>query len=333
MKNLIATLVFVFVGNILIGQPVITQANTYLIGDQTEIAWCDNPTEPGDAGMNVTWDFSGLNEVEELVFDYVEPASTVFGYAFPNASLCGVDDENNHSFYSLTDGFLTVEGYAGYVEGETDSLKIVYSDAEQYIPIPFEFGDSHSDAFAGSSELLGFTANIDGEVSFEADAYGTLILPNGTYTNVIRYHLTREQQTSVLGQTSTSTKEQWGWMSADHRFWLCLMETNNDGFGDEDIVWYAKNPLALSVQNESRSRIKVYPNPAANGQTVYIDADFDGMAEVSIHHMNGSLVSATNRFISVGQNAVCETGDLAPGLYTLTIASDHQRLVSTIVID
>lgn len=332
MKNLIATLVFVFVGNILIGQPVITQVNTYLIGDQTEIAWCDNPTEPGDAGVNVTWDFSGLNEVEELVFNYVEPASTVFGYAFPNATLCGVDDENNHSFYSLTGGFLTVEGYAGYVEGESDSLKIVFSDTEQYIPIPFEFGDSHSDVFAGSSELLGFTANINGEVSFEADAYGTLILPNGTYTNVIRYHLTREQQTSVLGQSSTSTKEQWGWMSADHRFWLCLMETNNDGFGDEDIVWYAKNPLTLSVQNERRAHLNVYPNPISSGQIVTIDAGFDGMAEVCIHAMNGALVHDSKRFISSGPNTIIETGELPPGFYTLTIATQQQRQVSTIVI-
>jgi hypothetical protein len=332
MKNIVLVLILSGIIFSAIAQPVITQNNIYLIGDQTQIAWCNNATEPGVAGMNVTWDFSDLNEVEELVFDYVEPSSTVFGYQFPDATLCGVDEENYHSFYSLSNGFLTVEGYAGYVEGAVDTLKIVYTDSEQYIPIPFEFGDTHSDVFEGSSEILGFTATIEGELDYEADGYGTLILPNGTYENVIRYRLNRTQQNTVFGQTSTTTKEQWGWMSPDHRFWLCLMETNNDGFGTEDIVWYAKNPLILSNRDLTLSDVKVYPNPSQQGQSLYFESDFEGMTTIQIFSMDGKLVGDSNQFISMGQNEIRVTAGLSTGLYTMSLIFDDRQMVSKLII-
>jgi len=311
--------------------PVITHENVYLIGDQSQIAWCSNEAEPGDAGTDITWDFSNLNEVEEQVFNYVEPETTIFGYQFPEATLCGIGTDNYHSFYRVSDNHLIVEGYAGYEEGSTDTLKILYTDVEELIPIPFEFGDTHFDTFEGVNQALGFEVNFEGEIDLEVDGYGTLILPTGTFENVVRYHFNRTQENTVLGITTTVTKEQWGWMSVDHRFWLCLMEINNDGFGEEDIVWYAKNPLVLSNENLEVNEIKVFPNPSG-GNEIYFNSNFQGIANVQIFSLDGKLIDNSNKFVSLGINEISPAKHLSSGLYTLSITNENRRFVAKFIV-
>jgi len=333
MKRILFILCAAVISGLAFAQsPVITHENVYLIGDQSQIAWCSNDAEPGDDGADITWDFSGLNEIEEQVFDYVEPATTIFGYQFPNATLCGVGMDNYHSFYRVSDNHLIVEGYAGYEEGSTDTLKILYSDVEELIPLPFEYGDTHFDTFEGLSQVMGFEASLEGEIDLEVDGYGTLILPNGTFENVVRYHFNRTQDNTIFGQTSTVTKEQWGWMSADHRFWLCLMETNNDGFGEEDIVWYAKNPLILSADNLEVQEISIFPNPSSGDQKLYFDSNFEANATVQLYALDGKLINQENRFISLGTNEIIPEKQLASGMYTVIITSENKRLVSKLII-
>lgn len=332
MKKLILILLLGGLNSALNAQPTITSDNVYLIGDQTQIAWCSDPANPGDAGANVTWDFSNLNEIEELTFDYVEPETTLFGYQFPNATLCGVGEDNYHSFYSVSNGFLNVEGYAGYVEGANDTLKVIHTDTEEYIPIPFGFGDSHGDVFQGTTEILGFEATVQGTVDFEADGYGTLILPNGTYENVIRYRLNRTQENTVLGQTSTTTKEQWGWMSPDYRFWLCLMEINNDGFGEEDIVWYAKNPLTLSSQAEERETVEIYPNPLSIGQALQFNFDSESSAIIELYSLEGKKVESYRMQVHAGENRVSFRETLPSGVYSMCIFTESKHLTAKLLI-
>ncbi len=333
MKNLFLT----SIGSLLIGalaaqSPVITASNVHLIGDQTPIAWCSNSVEPGDAGVDVTWDFSNLVESEEQIFDYVEPSTSVFGYQFPNATLCAIGDNNYQSFYRLTDDFLTIEGYAGIQEGTSDTLKILYSDVEELLPIPFEYGDTHLDTFEGVSQAMGFDVNFTGEIDLEVDGYGTLILPNGTYDDAIRYHFTRSQDNTIFGQTTTTTKEQWGWMSANHRFWLCLMETNNDGFGTEDIVWYSKNPLVLNVSQMEVEHIALYPNPLQSNRTVHFQSDCNSEASIQLRTIDGKLIISSAELLTIGENELKLNDDIPAGIYTLSIVMNKKRLISRLVV-
>lgn len=335
MKKIAFTFAIAFMAKSLQAQsPVITSANAYLVGDETEIAWCSNPTEPGDAGENVTWDFSNLAEIEEQVFEYVDPASTLWDYQFPESNLCGVGQDGYHSYYRVTDDFLIIEGYAQFSDDSPlDTFKLVYDDVEELIPFPLEYGDTHFDTFEGTTQALGFAVTFDGEIDFEADGYGTLILPNGTFENVIRYHFSRTQVNTVLGQSSTVTKEQWGWMSADHRFWLCLMETNNDGFGNEDIVWYAKNPLLLSNQEAEVQRISVFPNPKRSGEPVFFDSDTEGRGLVRVFSIDGRLIESFPQQLFTGRNPLEFRSDLPSGIYTLTIQLDNQNLASKLIVN
>lgn len=332
MKKLLLLTLFTSFNIGLIAQPVITSENVYLIGDQTEIAWCSNPTAPGVAGADVIWDFSDLNEIEEQVFDYIDPSSTIFGYQFPNSTLCGVGSDNYHSFYSVSDEHLIVEGYAGYEQGSMDTIKILYSDVEEFIPIPFEFGDTHFDTFEGATEALGFAIPFEGEIDLEVDGYGTLILPNGTFENAVRYHFNRTQENTILGQTTTNTKEQWGWMSPDYRFWLCLMEINNDGFGDEDVVWYSKNPLTLSTEVEERETVEIYPNPLSVGESLQFNFDAESSALIELYSLQGRKIESFRMQVHTGENRISFRKNLPAGVYSLRIITETKHLTAKLLI-
>lgn len=231
-----------------VAQPTITADNLPIVGDHVVIAICSGVPAPGDAGENVTWDMSGLTELEEQYFDFVAPSSTVSGTRFPDATFCGVSWDDSHSFYSDTSGGLAVEGYAVEV-APGDSALSIYSDPEQLVSLPYTYGTKYVDTFAGDHLALGFSVPFSGTLDFEADGYGTLILPTGTYENVVRYHFSREESSGG----ATQTKDQWAWVSADYRFWLLLMETVVTTGGTTHQIWYDKNPASASTPAASTS--------------------------------------------------------------------------------
>jgi len=212
-------------------QPVIDVQNMPMLGDITTIGLCDDIVDAASLnaanGAMVTWDFSGLHESSEEQFTFVDPATTPWAADFPNSNLCGVSWENGHSYYIVDGTALRTEGNALVIPGTPpeDTAKILMaSDPEQIIELPYTFGDGFTDNFSGTFQAGVFAGTLAGSIDQSVDGYGTLILPNATYTNVVRYHFNRVQVNTVLGNTSTQTKEQWAWVSPDHRFWLLLME-------------------------------------------------------------------------------------------------------------
>lgn len=334
MKTLLYTITLVLFGSILFAQsPVITENNVYLVGDVVPISICNDPVDPGVSGENVTWDMSFLSEEEEQSFTFVSPDDTPWDYQFTESSLCGISWDDSYSFYQVSSSGVSVDGYTSYSnEAQTDTAKIVMSDSEELIPLPLEYGDTQSDEFSGVTEAGGFTIPFEGEIDFEADAYGTLILPNGTFENVVRYHFTREQVNTFMGISTTQTKEQWGWMSADNRFWLLIMEITNDGFSNQELVWYAKNPLILSAENLEIEEINVFPNPSSGDQMIYFNSSFEANAAVQLYTLDGKLISQENQFISMGTNEISPEKQLASGIYMLSITSENISLVSKLVI-
>jgi hypothetical protein len=255
MKN--ATLVALLalgVTSTVSAQSTITQANIPVIGDEVPIAICEGMVMPGNAGADQIWDMSTLVEKEQRSFTYVAPASTPWGDDFPAATICGVSWDNSYSFYEVTSSALSVVGQT-IVPTPGDTTRIEFDNLEQIIAIPYTYQTKFLDEFDGTFYTQGFEVDFEGSLDFEADGYGTLILPTGTYENVVRYHFFREQ---TNGGLSTQTKHQWAWVSPDYRFWLLLMETVDDGFNETHLIWYDKAPISANVPVEEAtwSRLK-----------------------------------------------------------------------------
>ncbi len=321
------------------GQGVITANNLNVIGDITTIAICGgNVVNPGPAGADQIWDMSNLSETEEQSFNFVDPEETLWGYEFPTSTLCGISWLGEHSYYRFDDDGVSVVGYAGLstIIDPTDTFKIIFSEAENFIPIPFEYNDMHQDDFAGTSYAFGFEVPFTGDVDFEADGYGTLILPTGTYENVVRYHFFRTQiNGSGLGST-TQTKEQWGWMSEDHRFWLMIQEINNDGFSDAELIWYDKDPLPAlptDVKDLEELTFEMYPNPANIGQSVNLSWERSETAQVSLTNVSGQQIFNKQINLQQGFNTInLSSVPAIEGLYFVQILTDHGSAMSKLVL-
>ncbi|MBI1193424.1 MAG: T9SS type A sorting domain-containing protein [Bacteroidetes bacterium] len=294
-------------------QPVINAGNMPLLGDNVPIVICAEPPSPGPAGAAQTWDFSMLTTAANQSFEFTEAAGTPWGNQFPSSNLCGKSWDDAYSYYATSALEMNVVGQ-GILIG-TDTAKMTYSNPETILQFPLEYGDSYLDNFSGTSQALGFSIPFTGTLDFEADGYGTLILPNGTYDNVLRYTFYREQLNTFGPGTTTLTKEQWGWMSADHRFWLLLMETSFDGFGTSNLVWYASTPLGSTTAletagEEATSFPQLFPNPIDAGQQINIKNTTLRPGQIRLLNATGAVLlaqSATELTVS--------TEGLAAGLY------------------
>lgn len=322
---LILSLSFTLIG---ISQPVITASNIPLIGDNVTIAICSDQINPGNSGANQTWDFSGLTEMEEQSFLYVDPANTPKADSFPNANLCGISWDGSYSYYNVSSNALAVEGYFTPIP-PSDTALFVFDNREKIVQLPYTYNDNFMDDFDGINYVPNVGAlAFDGSIDSEADSYGTLILPNGTYTNVVRYHFNRSQTNYFNGfPANTQTKEQWAWVSADYRFWLLLMEENFDGVNTTQLVWYDKNPYSTVTgisPFDDGQKISVFPNPIKAGTDMNIIWDKNEQAILSIHSMDGKVIYEKKWQLNNGVNTL-NLPRLTAGIFHLKIRAKSRN--------
>jgi len=324
-----------FIGSIL-AQPTITNDILPVFNDHVVIGICSEPTEDYTTdGSDITWDMSSLSETEEGFFDFIDPDGTYWNYLFPEATICGVSHDGAYSYYKDDNDALETVGFGFLLDGidpPNDTVTSVYSDFELVLDVPFSYGNTQSDSWVGVNTALGFSQNFTGTTNAEYDAYGTLVLPNGTYNNVARYHADRAQVSGAV----TQTKEQWIWMSPDHRFWLMLIETiQSTGSADEIIVWYNKNPIpnTTDVANiEQKSTLAMYPNPVSAGTPFFINSDSRDSGFITVYDLSGKLLERENLKIEVGRNEINFKQAFSPGMYILEFQGEQQSKSTRMII-
>ncbi|HNR54317.1 MAG TPA: T9SS type A sorting domain-containing protein [Flavobacteriales bacterium] len=319
----LSTLVFLSLlyPTIVTAQPDITALNMPMLGDVTTIGLCSDPIddEALDAAVGAmqTWDFSGLTEQSQQQFTFVDPSGTPWASDFPASNLCGISWDGSHSYYITGSDVLATEGNALVVPGPEpqDTSKLVLADdPENILALPYSFGDFNSDTFSGYFEASGFAGTVEGSIDLEVDGYGTLILPNGTYEDVVRYRFEREQTNTLFGSTTTTTKTQWGWVSPAHRFWLLLMEKDFNGFNEFDVVWYNKMPIGAGVTALTEMTgvdLNLAPNPVLTGTTVQLGMS-SGAVLSSIEVVDGAGRVLRSQAAGLQQ---LPTDGLVPGMY------------------
>lgn len=302
----------------------ITEANIPVIGDHVDISIVNTTNlDPGPSGMNQTWDFSSLVEDEAGFFDFVDPVGTDFGHHFPAANLCGISWEDSYAYYDVQSTVLNTAGFGLYVDGQTppnDTALIVHNDLETVVELPFELNDNFSDSFDGSTTALSFIVQHSGILNITADGSGTLIIPSGTFTNVIRYHLNRTN--TING--NDEVKDQYVWMSADHRFWLMLTEVNTILGTPTELTWFNSNPASVSVGVEELNidgSIRLLNNAISNGEFLTLTSDHNLEATISIFDLTGKRVMDLGER-RLNTNSHIAVSNLNTGMYLMQINVD-----------
>jgi hypothetical protein len=245
---------------------------------------------PGNSGKDQVWDFSNLTLPFEPAGSYivVPPWYSPDIDAFPTANFCAeisfidlVGPDEIYYMYNITPTaieFLGTSSYWGVV---------LYTDPYIYFQFPYFFGSTISDTYIDNFSAVS-------SMSSSYDAYGTLITPFGTYTDVIRDKRTENGNTYYRWFTTNP--------------FSILMEGN---FSTNGLVHIFNNTTVLSVNENNKMPFAVYPNPANSTLNVQFPANatFD---KIIITDLAGKTV------IQQVQNLNQVTiQDLAKGIYII----------------
>jgi hypothetical protein len=165
-------------------QPVINSNVIAPLGATTVYLKSNNPNSfnAGSAGANITWNFATLDTSLTSTQKTVRADTTANYVYFPSVVNRAIE---------VGSGLATTWGYS-YIDNTkyeyygTKNLGLVqiYVDPERQLQFPFTYNNQFSDTFYDQFPVY------YGHTTVKADAYGTLTLPTGTYTNVLRIKTT-----------------------------------------------------------------------------------------------------------------------------------------------
>ncbi len=295
----------------------------------------------GSPGTGQVWNYTTLNVSASptLVAEtYTTVGSTPAGASFPAANLASssTDNPGQFSYYNAS----TVKyDFIGATVNPT--LNVVYSNPETFYTIPFTYGSSSVDNFAGMLSTGTFTLNRTGTITTTGDGMGTLNLPSGiSYSNVLKIKITQtviDVYMPTGSQTITSTSNVW--INAASKFSILTVGMNTTTSGTvttkdknvqlNKIAYVGLNEIALSDNNFS-----IYPNPANSQTNVNFVANTNDAYKAIIVNALGQEVKSINfTNINIGSNSqAIDLSGLNTGLYFIKLSSKNTEGIQKIMI-
>ena len=304
-------------------QPVLTGANLNLVpGDLSYYNKCDTAGVKIDAGgPGHLWNYGVLAIIKTDTMHVVACSSTPYCDSFPAGSIAVAYSPVNVGYWVGNNDFCMGVGSHSDQVGYSYVLR---QDTMKYpVSYPMSWNDTSLEAYDttfASSHLLRRGRSI-------VDGYGTLILPSGTFTNVLRIHnvvyLTDSNFTGgSLGVFNYRT-DVYVWYVPGYHFPLLSIEVDNDlvtgAIQDVYCVNYSSGPgiAKLLVVNDQVPGIRVYPNPANDVIRV-------GGLQSMVNYRLLNIVGSELRSGSLdAANNVVPVNDLASGIYMLEVSNAY----------
>lgn len=282
-------------------------------------------------GANATWDASGLIPLGDAPISPVDindasiTAALVFNSPFNSAYQCDyylptvfpdlgvelpipLDGFNN--FYQTDGGHFAIAG-----------IGLSASGFDEFFPIPFSFEQSFESTAAFELNLEGILSyGLDQTRAVIADAWGTLVLPGGSF-EVLR---TRTQLNATdniyieqLGEPFELERDQviYQWWGAGTG--VPLLEIT-EIFGTPALANFQNIGGSNEITPFESAEFSIHPNPISSGQALMIGT---APRSYSIHDAQG-------RRISSGKSSRVEVpSHWSAGNYTIVISGTAQRFI------
>lgn len=288
--------------------------NTPSIGDTYTYHTIDGSTiNSGGSGANVTWNYSTMVSQSNSAITYVAPSSLSQSASHPLAN-AGVNTGGSEGYYYIDGDEYSSEGT--YIPGQVHD---VYTDVREFHKFPITYTNSYNETFSGTSTNLQASQSYPrgGNITIEADAYGTLIMPYGTVNNVLRIKTTTNYTDTFMGNPIITYNDvHYFWFNANTKSHLLAY----DEFTFSSQTTYLANYLDVSdvvtglgddfVQN---SPLLMYPNPCTDNVNISL-AQLYEKASVSIIDITGKTVK-TQQFESGVKLQNIAVDDLENGIY------------------
>jgi hypothetical protein len=309
-----------------LAQPTLTAANSNpVIGDNYVMAFntngaYTNPTQ----GANQTWNFSTLPTTATIGVS----VSSAAGSIIPSASFKVEYTGGSTNLFNASSTELAQVGVAA------NSVDMIYSNPEKMLQYPFQFGNSFSDDWKATF-ISGMPFIRTGTTGVSAVGYGSLILPSGTFTDVLLVSFQQNYTDSTSGtEFGTYSNDSYlFYKSGYHQPILSLSTLSATTAGgnlmSQSFFHLNTGPSSLKVENISNS-LTIYPNPFKDNITVsFVDNPHFNNLRFNLIDITGKLMPIK---VSQSNNAYrIEPSNLPSGTYRLAVFSDNKKIADKAV--
>ena len=290
-----------------------------------------SPQEPGDAGINVTWNYSEMLSTASVPIEISETGSDNPEAIYPGANyIWSINFDETFVYFAITPNT-----YDYYGDFSGDDFQLFYTNPIAYLQFPTTYELAYVDSFYANYSTGVSTGTISGAYDALVDGHGTLILPWGTLENVYRVTAQISQTEYFVNDGDTILAQYNGtnvsWFAAGFAGPVMAItngvisipelnieqEQNNTNYlGDFDF---------LSVdEKEIVSDLQVFPNPATNVLNVTFSQKAPQNVSLELLDVRGRKLKQASNIIG-GAGAVnysIDINDLPAGFYLLRLSSE-----------
>lgn len=337
MKHSLLLVAALAISGSLAAQPTLNHSNLSPVAGEKfyQYTCATSGVTNGASGAGVTWNFSGLTTLYTDSLEYIACMSTPYCDTFPGSTLA-VDHGGGYYEYYITDADqFAVSGYGDAPYSE------YYSDPISLLNYPMTYGTTSIDTYAYSQPSAPYYSN--GVDTFHGDAWGTLILPSGTFPNTLRVHLRLSVHDSDLSGGSPAVitdnyNDLYFWYTPGFHNPLLMMYYDTSGTGTptlQDVLYYTA-PASLKTNNSivAQENAEVYPNPVSDLLHIRYNAPVAQTITVSLTDMAGRVVgSSLTKDVSTGANELTYPVNTLPaGMYIMKLQTPANTIVKKIMV-
>lgn len=340
MKKLITISTIFLTCNLASAQIQLTSALGYMPGDAYQLQSCVAlESNLGASGANVNVNLANLTPSgSPLSANFTQVAGTPYAGTYPSATVVSpvtsTGGTSGYSYYKLTSSRLELVGIA------TSQYTMVYSDPMMLSSYPMNYGDSVGDIFAASYEANGVLTMRNGWVTMEADAWGTITTPTGTFP-YLRVKIEQNiadtflMMGDIIGFSNSQTIS-FNYMATGWKTPVYSYSEIYSGFGNSVSASYALSSSGQTALNEQPNKIEsvdAYPNPAQDEVNFMLPANpMATQVTVKVADITGKTVCLHDLETANHPSVKLDTKSLTTGLYFAELVADGKLYRSKFMV-
>ncbi len=316
MNRIITLCTAAAISGLAVAQPTLTAANNVPSGGDVFSVSIGTSTNNGTPGANQLWGFWALMETGAHDIRYYDASVSGSSASMPTATLLGTDGGTDTAWYAVTANGLEQVG-------ERTSLGLApYSDGILRVKYPCTYNTAWSDNSFATYTTFGQNVTRTGTIDALADGYGTLQLPSGEFTNVLRVYARQVIDDQSILATVHRTFDSYYFYVDTVPFPILKFSTDTTIFSggspavSRSAEWMYGVHVGIGELGNNIS-FQLYPNPANELVTLDLTAFGGRPVVLSVTDALGRVV--LNENVRAAARHTLDTQAFAPGCYTATI--------------
>lgn len=308
MKKFTITVVL-FINFTIFAQPVLNSTDITTTGSITATTLTAVATgfSAGLAGANQVWDYSSLILTPAGTGTTTIVATTSFSASFLGANLIYKTTFGTDSFYTYYKLTTTQQELVGY-SSDTNVLINFSPNPQSVYSFPFTYGLVVNDTYATT-----FDPGTNNPFTVTYDAYGTLIMPFGTFNNVIR------------SKKLDGIAPDYTWFTTNP--YQVILTASISSTGVASNVRFSQPSNLSTIQNTLNKQFEIYPNPTSGSFTIK-NIDFSNSENfLNVYDVLGNQIIRKQKIDSDSKDF--DLNNAATGLYYIKITNKNNNILFT----